>query len=165
MSNSIRFHLVPNDSEVEKMTRKSIDFLKHNGLSDHAVETQVMILSELIGNGKLFDLPNIPDLKMTVLLSVWNDAIIVEIKRPIRNPADGKLRELDKTIQWIRGYQDPFEPYAILLEQASTKTKTNEVDAFALARIAYEGGAVLDFFLSEDNILNFSAVRNLNGNN
>ena len=32
-----------------------------------------------------------------------------------------------------------------------------------LARIAYEAGAVLDFFVDEDNILNLSAVRSLNG--
>jgi hypothetical protein len=35
------------------------------------------------------------------------------------------------------------------------------VNDFDLARIAYETGADIDFYVNEDNILNLSAVRSL----
>ena len=38
-----------------------------------------------------------------------------------------------------------------------------EAEGFKLARIVHKEGAVLDFYLSEDSILNLSAVRNLDG--
>lgn len=71
-----------------------------------------------------------------------------------------KLDELDRTIQVIRGGPDPFEPYINCI-QASTKLNSDNTNDYELARIAYETGAVIDFYVNEDNILNLSAVRSL----
>ena len=70
------------------------------------------------------------------------------------------LRKLDKTLQWIRGFQDPFQAYVERIKQISRKPFDDEISGLGLVRIAYEGNAILDFFLSEDNQLNVSAVSN-----
>ena len=74
-----------------------------------------------------------------------------------------QLNDLDKTIQLIRGYQDPFEPYMKKLRENPGNSINSDTYGIGLAKIAYEAGAVLDFFVDEDNILNLSAVRSLNG--
>ena len=96
-------------------------------------------------------------------LLVEEKTITVEVRQAVEESYQRQLNELDKTIQWIRGYQDPFEPYMKGLRANSKFSCNSEIDAMGLARIAYEAGAILDFFVSEDNILNLSAVRNLNG--
>jgi hypothetical protein len=73
------------------------------------------------------------------------------------------LADLDKTIQWIRGYQDPLEQYMINLSESSGASHLAGTNGLGLARIAYEADAIIDFYVSEDNILNLSAVSNLNG--
>lgn len=85
----------------------------------------------------------------------------MEVSKPVNESSYSRLNELDKTIQWISGYQDPFEPYTIKLSEVSAHSPNRKTNGFELARIAYEAGAILDFYVSEDNILNLSAVRNL----
>ena len=50
-----------------------------------------------------------------------------------------QLEELDKTIQWIRVYRDPFEPFMMSAQEASENSNNSESNGFGLARIAYEG--------------------------
>ena len=87
--------------------------------------------------------------------------INVEVKNPVDETAYSHLKKLDKTIQWIRGYQDPFEPYMKKAREVSEKPLGDEVSGLGLAEIAYKGKAILDFFVSEDNILNVSAVTSI----
>jgi len=87
----------------------------------------------------------------------------VEVRQAVEKSFQRQLDELDKTIQWIRVYGDPFEPYMKKLREECENPNNHKANGIGLARIAYEAGAILDFFVSEDNILNLSAVRNLNG--
>ena len=68
---------------------------------------------------------------------------------------------MDKTIQWIRGYQDPFEAYIERIKEVSKKPLHDMESGIGLVRIAYEGNALLDFFVAENNMLNVSVVSNL----
>ena len=68
------------------------------------------------------------------------------------------LRKLDKTLQWIRGFQDPFQAYVQRIRKISRKPLDDEFSGLGLTRIAYEGQAILDFFLTEGNQLNVSAI-------
>jgi len=71
------------------------------------------------------------------------------------------LSKLDKTIQWIRGYQDPFEAYIERIKEVSKKPLNDMESGIGLVRIAYEGNALIDFFVAENNMLNVSVVSNL----
>lgn len=166
MKESIRFNLKPDDSEIESVREKGSNFLKTHGFSDEMVQTQMTILQQLINSGKKFDNLMASENEMTVVLLIEHNAIIVEVSKPVNESSYSQLDELDKTIQWSRrwGYQNPFEPSMIRYREFGDNNSQSLVaEGFELARIAHEEGAVLDFYLSEDSILNLSAVRNLDG--
>ena len=163
MKKSILFNLKLNDNEIDEAGERGSNFLKSHGFSNETVEAQIMILNELINNGKKFENPSSIESEITVFLLIEDKTITVEVRKAVEESYQGQLNELDKTIQWIRGYQDPFEPYMKKLRAKSDFSTNSEANGMGLARIAYEAGAILDFFVSEDNILNLSAVRNLNG--
>lgn len=160
MKKSISFKLKPGIDDVEKISQKGCTFLEANGVSGDAVQIQMMILRELITRGKDFD--NLRPVKtgMTIYLLIEKNIVTVEVRKPVGESSLCKLDELDRTIQVIRGGQDPFEP-CINCIQASAKLNSDNTNDYELARIAYETGAVIDFYVNEDNILNLSAVRSL----
>ena len=163
MTKSIRFSLKSGDDKIETVKEKGSDFLKAHGFSDDTVQTQMTILHQLISSGRKFDNLMAPENEMTVLLLIEKNAIIVEVSKPVNESSYSRIDELDKTIQSIRrwGYPDPFEPYTFKYREGGDNSHNFEDEGFELARIAYEEGAVLDFYVSEDSILNLSAVRNL----
>ena len=161
MTKSIRFNLKPGDSGIETVRQKSRDFFKSHGVSDDTVDAQMTILKELVSSGNKFGSLRAMDSNMTVLLLIEKNLATVEVRKPVGESCLSKLDELDKTIQLIRGYQDPFEPYIIKRRDASDKLTSDNTEGFDLARIAFETGAVIDFYVNEDNILNLSAVRSL----
>ena len=163
MKKSISFKLKPGNEEFEKISRKGCAFLRENGVSGDAVQTQMMILWGLIIRGKEFDSLRPANKGMTIYLLVEKKIVTVEVRKPVGESSlhnFRKLNELDKTIQLIRGGQDPLEQYRKRL-QASAKFNNDNTNDFELARIAYETGADIDFYVNEDNILNLSAVRRL----
>ena len=159
---TMEFSLKFNCGEIKKLERKSSNFLKSKGYSDDIIETQIRILKELIISSKEFDDLRPSEFEMSVQLHIEDNAITVEVKKPVCESDYGKLEELDKTIQWIRGYQDPLEHCMTNLPEASGVSHIAETNGLGLARIAHESDAIIDFYVSEDNVLNLSAVSNLN---
>jgi threonyl-tRNA synthetase len=157
----MEFRLKSNGGEIKKLERKSSNYLKSNGYSDEVIETQILILKELIISSKEFDDPSASEFEMSVQFHIEDNAITVEVKKPVCESDYGKLEELDKTIQWIRGYQDPLEQYMTNLAEASAVSHIAETNGLGLARIAHESDAIIDFYVNEDNVLNLSAVSNL----
>jgi len=159
MKNSIEFRLKPNGSEIAKVGEKGESFLKAHGLSDDHVQKQIMVIKELINSGKTFDNQKPAGNEMSVHLYIEDKTVTAEIRKAVKaSGSDNQLQALDKTIQWIRGYQDPFAPFMVSAWQASGPTSHSDSNSFGLAKIAYEAGAILDFYVSEDNVLNLSAV-------
>jgi hypothetical protein len=124
-----------------------------------------MILRELIISGKKFDNLRPSEFEMSVQLHIENNTITVEVKKSVCESAFGKLEALDKTIQWIRGYQDPLEDYMINFAEGPGASPLAGTNGLGLARIAHQANAIIDFYVSEDNVLNLSAVCNLNAEN
>ena len=161
MKKTIKFTLKPKSYEVEKLIRKCSNFLKSNGILDDTVQSQVMVVRELVKNGLKYGVVNKLENWITVQIHINKSQIVVEVMNPINETNLHKLKELDETIQWIRGYQDPYQAYILRLKEASGKSINGKANGLNLARIAYKANAILDFFVSEDNILNLLAVRNL----
>ena len=165
MKNSIEFNLKPIGSEIAKVGEKGKSFLKSHGLTDDNVQTQIMVIRELIKSGKTFDNQRPAGNEMSVHIYIEENTITAEVRKPVNESAhNNQLQTLDKTIQWIRGYQDPFTPFMMKARQVSESFCDSDSNSSGLAKIAYEAGAILDFYVSEDNILNLSAVSYLNGN-
>ena len=159
---TMEFSLKSNGGEIKKLERKSSIFLKSKGYSDDIIETQIMILKELIISSKEFDDLRPSEFEMSVQLHIENNTITVEVKKSVCESAYGKLEALDKTIQWIRGYQDPLEDYMINFAEGPGASPLAGTNGLGLARIAHQANAIIDFYVSEDNVLNLSAVSNLN---
>ena len=161
MKNSIEFDIKPDWSAIEKVRNESTDFFQSHGISDDAVHSLSMIISELIENGIKYG--NFSDLanKVFVSLNIDNNNVTIEVNNPVDHQAAHHLSRLDKTVQWIRGFQDPFEAYIKRIKEVSKKPLQDEESGIGLVRIAYEGKALLDFFVGENNMLNVSVVSNL----
>ena len=157
----MEFSLKSNGGELKKLERKSSNFLKSKGYSDDIIETQIMILKELIISSKEFDDLRPSEFDISVQLHIEDNSITVEVKKLVCESDYGKLEALDKTIQWIRGYQDPLEHYMANLAGTSGASHIAETNGLGLARIAHEANAIIDFYVSEDNVLNLSAVSKL----
>ena len=82
--------------------------------------------------------------------------IIIEVKNKIKDEQEANVRRLDETIQWIRGYQNPFEAYMDRLYWAAKST--GDESMMGMVRMAYEGQAILDFYLNENNEIAISAT-------
>jgi len=159
MQTSIKINLRPDGHEIDKAGEKSSNFLKSHGFSDDAIHAQIMILTELIHNGIRYGKFTPSENKITAHIHITENTITCEVKNPVDKTCFERLKELDKTIQFIRGYQDPSEAYLLKQKEASKNSTGSEANGLGLARIACEGKTIVDFFVNEDNILNLYAVK------
>lgn len=155
--------LEPKWDEIEKARNKSSDFLKAHGFSDDTVYALTMVIRELIENGIKYGNFTPPENKVILGIDIGENIITVEVINPVDETAYSHLKKLDKTIQWIRGHQDPFEAYIEKLKEVSKRPLSDEESGLGLVRIAYEGNAILDFFLDENNLVSVSAVSYFEG--
>ncbi len=147
------------------MVKKIAILLKSLKFSDYNVQTQTMIIRQLLKNGIKYGHFTLPENEITVSIHITDNTIAVEVMNPVDAEGAKNLSELDKTIQFIKGYQDPFEAFMILHKEAVKGKYHNGSNDLDLARIAYQGNVALDFIISEDNTLIQSAVRKLEGSN
>jgi hypothetical protein len=157
MNNSIRLKLKPDWNKLEGIRNSGENFLKYHGIEENDKNSLIMIISELVENSIKYG--NFEDSisEIIINLDIRKNTITIEVNNPINEIKVAHLKRLDKTIQWIRGYQDSFEAYIEKIKIISKKPLEDEESGLGLTRIAYEGKAILDFFVDE-NILNVSAV-------
>jgi hypothetical protein len=158
MKKSIEFNVKPDWGEIEKIRNESVDFMQSQELTDDTIHSLSMIISELIENGIKYGNFKIVENKVFVAINIERTIVTIEVLNPVDESSFNHLERLDKTIQWIRGYQDPFEAYIERIKEVSKKPLNDSESGIGLVRIAYEGEAMLDFFLSENNMLNVSVV-------
>jgi hypothetical protein len=164
MKNSIKFNLKPIGSEIAKVGERGETFLRSHGFSENSVQTQIMVIIELIKSGLTFENQKRSCSDISVQIFIEENTVTTEVSKPVNESTHiNQLQALDKTIQWIRGYQDPFTPFMMKTRQTSNSSGCFDSNSTGLAKIAYEAGAIIDFYVSEDNILNLSAVSQLNG--
>ena len=163
MKKSIEFNVKPDWDEIEKIRNESAEFLQAHELTDDTIHSLSMIISELIENGIKYGNFKMVENRVVVIINIERGAVTIEVLNPVDENAIKHLSRLDKTIQWIRGYQDPFEAYIERIKEVSKKPLKDTESGIGLVRIAYEGKALLDFFVGENNILNVSVVSNIEG--
>ncbi len=163
MKKSIEFNVKPEWEEIEKIRIQSAEFLQTHELADDTVHSLSMIISELIENGIKYGNFKIVKNRVVVIINIGRNAVTIEVLNPVDETAFEHLSRLDKTIQWIRGYQDPFEAYIERIKEVSKKPLKDAESGIGLVRIAYEGKALLDFFVGDNSILNVSVVSNIEG--
>jgi hypothetical protein len=144
--------------EIEKARVMAEAFLTDNDITDETAYKILMIMSELIENGIKYGQFQETATELKTNITLLDDSIIIEVIHPTTESSTADLKKLDTIIQWIRSYQDPFEAYVGRLEEVAQRALQDTESGLGLVRIAYEGGAVLDFIVDENGYLNVTAV-------
>jgi len=158
MSDSMRLSIPPAWDEIHAAREKTARFLHDQSVDDEAVTAVSMVVCELGENAAKYGTFEREGAGIDVVVSVAPANVTVEVRHPVSADAAPWLQRLDRTIQWIRGFQDPFEAYLERLKEVSVQTLESPESGLGLVRIAYEGQSVLDFFVHENNVLAVSAV-------
>jgi hypothetical protein len=126
------------------------------GLSDDETYQLAMVAQELLENAVKYGAFTNGE---RILLGVRaaDEDVVVEVKSRV-GVDDAHLRRFDRTIQWIRGFQDPFEAYVERMKIVSAQPYFHGESGLGLTRIAYEGRSIIDFYVDEHDVLAVSAV-------
>ena len=156
--------LVSSDwAEVLKVNEAVVEFLESCLLSPETVSQCTMVVCELVENGIKYGYFEKDGAMVRVIARVARGSISVQVINPVGKSSQVYLQELDRTIQWVRGFQAPFEAYIARMKAISREPLEAGKSGLGLVRITYEGRAVLDFFLDENETLSVSAVSDIMG--
>jgi len=156
-SDTLAMEIKPDWDEIEEVRCQCRDFLERLDFGEDVLDAISMVSSELVENAVkygTFPTAGVIDYQ----LKVSKTDITVEVKNPVDDTVGKHLNRLDEIVQWIRGYQNPFEVYVKKLKEVSTKSFSDDESCLGLVRIAYEGQSILDFYLDRDNTLSVSAI-------
>ena len=161
MGNTLKISIQPEWDQLESVREKTQTFLEERGLMGNLIHSSVMVISELMENSIKYGYFVSPENRVEVSLEYSKNSIMVEVSNPVNDDCLPDLEELDRMIQWIRGYQNPFEAYVERLKEISKKPLHDKASGLGIVRIAYEGAVTLDFYVSEQDLLTVSAIRNI----
>ncbi len=157
MSRTLALEIAPQWEAIDTARSQVIDFLRAAPEAPVIVDAISMVVCELTENAIKYGRFDSDD-RVRITVDRGESAITVEVCNRTSNEDLQQLNRLDRTIQWIRGYQDPFEAYLTRLREVSLQTGDSAESGLGLVRIAYEGESSLDFYLGEGATLAVSAV-------
>jgi hypothetical protein len=129
--------------------------LRDAGLAEDEAYALAMVSQELLENAVKYGARDAGQIALS--LRVEREDVVVEVRSRV-GVDDEHLRAFDRTVQWIRGHQHPFEAYVERLKQLSVRPYVPGQSGLGLARIAYEGRCALDFYVDAGSTLAVSAV-------
>lgn len=161
MNKEITMNIKPEWDNIEAVRVQSEHFLKSNKLHEDVIDAIIMNVSELLENaikyGSFNNITN--DISASIIISERD--ITVEVKSPVKDEDDKHFKRLDRIIQWVRGYQNPFEAYIERVKEIAHQPMNDNQSGLGIVRIAYEGQSIIDFFVNDNNIISVSAVYHL----
>ena len=161
MASTLTLHIRPLWDDIEPMRQQVLAFLLAQDMSSDTADAVAMVASELTENATKYGLAAGEEDRIEVTLSMGERSVAVEVKCRVPPREVENLRRLDRMIQWLRGFQDPFEAYVERLNQVSSEGLDSKESGLGLARIAYEGQSILDFYVDSGDVLAVSAVHQL----
>lgn len=156
MPSSLDKCIAPTWKTIQAEWDSSLAFFCAAGLSRDRAHLLAMATHELLENAVKYG-KFAPNQSIDLKLEATAQVITIEVRSPIHTDAQG-LRALDDTIQWIRGFQNPFEAYVERLKQVAAQPYTPAVSGLGLVRIAFEAQCVLDFYVDDADHVALSAV-------
>jgi hypothetical protein len=158
MRSEFKLSINPDWMEIENVYNAANNFFSSSNFKDDHIDMFTMITCELVENSiKYGDFKN-SNKTVEITVKIIDKKIIILVKNPVGESSRPYLHQLDKTIQWVRGFQDPYEAYIERMRQISMEPFDNEKSGLGIVRISYEGHATIDFFINEEKMLNVSAV-------
>lgn len=161
MNRVMQYSITPEWGNLDRIREKTAEFLRSNNLDTDSMDAVIMNMSELAENaikyGK-FD-EHIGEISTSV--TITDSDIIVEVSSPLKDNDKFNPARLDRIVQWIRGYQNPFEAYIEKLKEVAMQPQADGESGLGIVRIAYEGQSIIDFYINEKGIISVSAVYHL----
>lgn len=158
MDNILELAIKPDWENIEIVREKSMQFLEKKGFNEDTKDAVIMIIGELLENaikyGKYTE--RFSEVHATIAVNERN--ITVEVQHPINEEDDVHFQRLDRIIQWVRGYQNPFEAYIKKIKEVALQPISDTYSGLGIVRIAYEGQSIIDFYVNDENIISVSAV-------
>jgi len=147
--------LPPDWSAVRGVWDPCRGVLVRSGLGEDEAYSLAMVAQELLENAVKYGAGDGDGIRLS--LRVDEGDVTVEVRSRL-GVDEEHLRTFDRTVQWIRGYQDPFEAYVERLKATAAEPYDPSGGGLGLARIAYEGRCALDFYVDAASVLSVSAV-------
>lgn len=132
------------------------EMLRGAGMADDEAYALSMVAQELLENAVKYGAFSGAD-RIRLEIRVGSCDVTVEVTNRV-GLDDAHLRRFDQTVQWIRGFQDPFEAYVERMKTVSAQPYAHGQSGLGLTRIAYEGRCLIDFWVDAASILAVSAV-------
>lgn len=155
-TNALELTLPPDWAAVKAVWDPCRAMLEEAGLGGDEAYAISMVAQELLENAVKYGAFG-PGEAVRIRVRVERDDVTVEVASRL-GVDDAHLRVFDRTVQWIRSFQDPFEAYVERLKQVSAEPYAHGKSGLGLTRIAYEGRCALDFYVDSGNTLAVSAV-------
>lgn len=155
MTTDFEFSIRPDWDEIGGANEQTEGYLRSLPLSDDSVYTCTMVVCELMENGIKY---GVADELIHIAVKMTDDLVRIQVENTVDSQSLSYLNELDRTLQWIRGVQDPYQAFLERIRQISREPLEGGKSNLGLIRIAHEGRANLDFILKENNRLSVSAM-------
>jgi hypothetical protein len=162
MSDELTLRILPDWQELERVNEQTYEFFRATSLRESAADTYTMVICELLENGIKYGRQ---DEVIEVRVSVTEHQVSIRVANKVNRADYPHLQALDRTLQRIRGVQNPYQAYLERVGEISREPLGESRSCLGLARIAYEGNASLDFILDDDDTLNVSAISHLTRTN
>ena len=147
-------------TEIDRAREECRRFLNELGSTEEVCDALVMITSEILENAVKYGSFESESQEFPFKIEDGRDGILVQAWSPV--PAAGiadNMRRFDSIVQWIRSFQSPFQAYLERLKLVAGQPLEDNESGLGLIRIAYEGEAIFDFYINEDDILYVSALQ------
>jgi len=154
---SLTLRLPPDWDAIQRVWDPCREYFAQRGLDDDTVYGLCMVTQELLENAVKYGVFDEGREHIQLALSGSSEAVTIEVHSPLDGES-ARLRRLDSMIQWIRGFQSPFEAYVGRLKEVAARPFDNGESGLGLVRMAYEGQCILDFYTDGASVLAMSAV-------
>ena len=153
----LELELAPEWEAIHQSWTPCMEHLAREGVDSDTAYSLCMVAQELLENAVKYGAFEPGRERIRLHLSGHEGTFTVEVRSPLAADV-GVLARLDGMVQWIRGFQNPFEAFVERLKAVSASGAAQFESGLGLVRIAYEGQCVLDFFVDESNVLAMSAI-------
>ena len=155
--NVLQLRISPDWDTVKATWDASQAMLRESGLDNDDAYALSMVSQELLENAVKYGKFERGD-AVAFEIRVSDEFVTIEVRSPVSESGESALREFDHMVQWVRSFADPFEAYVERMRAVSSQPYAAGKSGLGLARIAYEGRCLLDFYVDDSSTLAVSAV-------
>lgn len=154
--NALSIELEPDWDAIQSVWDPCVDFFGASGIHADQGYALSMVVQELLENAVKYGSYR-GTARVGLSVEVTRETVSIDVRTPLGTDLH-RLQKLDRMVQWLRGFQNPFEAYVERMKEISAGPSLSSESGLGLVRIAYEGRCLLDFYVDDANTLAMSAI-------